>query len=260
MHLERVCERVNILGVGVSAISRPRALGAVLQAIREKRRGYLTFTSMHGVMEAQRDETLRRVYNNAFLCAPDGMSVVWPAKWYASQPTDRVYGPDFMLDLCQASVPRGIRHFLYGGSDGVAAELRRKLCARFPGLEIVGTYEPPFRALTPEEECDLKRRISSAKPDVIWVGISTPKQDLFMAAYLDKLDVTLMAGVGAAFNFHAGRVKQAPVWMQRSGLQWLYRLCQEPRRLWRRFILQNAQYVCLLLMQMLKIRRPKPLG
>jgi N-acetylglucosaminyldiphosphoundecaprenol N-acetyl-beta-D-mannosaminyltransferase len=245
--------------VGISAINRTGALEAALEAIRDKKRGYITFTSMCGIMEAQTDEALRHIYNNAFLCAPDGMSVVWPAKWYGARRLDRVYGPDFMLDVCQASANRGIRHFFYGGADGLTAELKRLLCAWFPGLQVVGTYEPPFRHLTPEEEAALRDQISSTKPDIMWIGIGTPKQDRFMAAYMGKLDVTLMAGVGAAFNFITGRVRQAPPWMQRWGLQWFHRLCQEPRRLWRRFTLMNAKYVFLLLLQMLHFRKANPL-
>jgi N-acetylglucosaminyldiphosphoundecaprenol N-acetyl-beta-D-mannosaminyltransferase len=254
-----VCPRVNILGVGLSAVNRPRALELVLEAIREKQRGYITFTTMHGVMEAQRDEALRCAYNNAFLCTPDGMSVVWPGKWYGFRQMGRVYGPDLMLDVCAASSKLGIRHFLYGGSNGLAAELQKILSARFPGLQVVGTYEPPFRPLNLEEEAALQKQISETKPDIMWIGVGTPKQDRFMAGHINKLDVTLMAGVGAAFDFHTGRIKQAPPWVQRSGLQWFYRLCQEPRRLWRRFLLLNASYVFLFLCQMLHLRRPKPL-
>jgi N-acetylglucosaminyldiphosphoundecaprenol N-acetyl-beta-D-mannosaminyltransferase len=258
-HEETPCDRVNILGVGISAIDLSRALEEVQLAILRKKRGYITFTSMHGIMEAQNDPQLRRTYNSAFLCLPDGMSVVWPAKWLGVKKLDRDYGPDFMRDFCEASVRHGIRHFFYGGFDGLAEELRTILSARFPGLRVVGTYEPPFRPLTLEEEAALQNQIALAKPDMMWIGIGTPKQDRFMAAHLDKLDVTVMAGVGAAFNFFTLRVKQAPEWMQRWGLQWFYRLCQEPRRLWRRFIILNAKYVFLVLLQMLHFRKAAPL-
>ncbi|MDB6032935.1 MAG: glycosyltransferase [Verrucomicrobiales bacterium] len=255
----KVCERVNVLGVGLSVINRPRALGIFIEAVKEERRGYITVTGVHGVMECQQDEALREIHNQAFLCTPDGMPMVWLGKLAGFRDMARVYGPDLMLDVCEASPKAGIRHFFYGGAHGVAAELKEKLSARFPGLEVVGTYEPPFRPLNPEEEAELKAIVSEARPDIIWVGLSTPKQERFMAEYLPKLNTTLMVGVGAAFDFHTGRVKQAPAWMQSVGLEWLYRLIQEPRRLWRRYLTNNPKFVFLLLCNWLGTKKTKPL-
>src|SRR3954464_12719939 len=241
----RVCERVNILGVGLSVISRQSALRLFLEALQERRRGYVTVTGVHGVMEAQRDESLRAILNEAFLCTPDGMPMVWLGKMAGFREIGRVYGPDFMLDVCQISPQENIRHFFYGGANGVAAELHEKLSLRFPGLTVAGTYEPPFRPLNSEEEAELKRLVDESRPDVLWVGLSTPKQERFMAEYISKLNVPLMVGVGAAFDFNTGRVKQAPDWMQAIGMEWFYRLCQEPRRLWKRYLTNNPKFLWL---------------
>lgn len=146
-------------------------------------------------------------------------------------------------------------HFFYGGAPGVTEELQAKLKARFPGARVVGTYCPPFRALTAEEEADLVTRVRETKPHMMWVGLSTPKQERFMAEYLPKLDVTLMAGVGAAFDFHSGRVRQAPRWVQRSGFEWLYRLCTQPRRLARRYLVNNPRFLFQLALQLGGLRK-----
>jgi N-acetylglucosaminyldiphosphoundecaprenol N-acetyl-beta-D-mannosaminyltransferase len=164
----------------------------------------------------------------------------------------RVYGPDLMLEVCGLT---GVRHFLYGGSNGTAALLEGKLKERFPAIQIVGTYEPPWRPLEPGEEAALQEQVRRARPDVLWVGLSTPKQERFMAEYLPKLEVTLMVGVGAAFDFHSGKVKQAPRWMQSAGLEWLYRLGQEPRRLWRRYLKNNPRFLWNAACQILRCKK-----
>jgi N-acetylglucosaminyldiphosphoundecaprenol N-acetyl-beta-D-mannosaminyltransferase len=155
----------------------------------------------------------------------------------------RVYGPDLMLDVCAWSETSGAKHFFYGGADGVADLLAGKLKEKFPRLQIVGIFTPPFRALNEMEVQGLQKRISETQPDIFWVGLSTPKQEKFMAEFLPKLDATLMFGVGAAFDFHSGRMSQAPRWMQRSGLEWLFRLGSEPRRLWKRYLRNNPLFV-----------------
>jgi N-acetylglucosaminyldiphosphoundecaprenol N-acetyl-beta-D-mannosaminyltransferase len=235
-------KRVNVLGVGISVLNLRTALDAIADAVRARRKGYICVTGVHGVMEAQADENFRRILNGAFLCTPDGMPMVWAGKLAGHAEMRRVYGPDLMLDVCAWSETSGCRHFFYGGADGVAELLAAKLKGKFPKLEVVGTYTPPFRALTADEEKKMQEQIAAARPDIFWVGLSTPKQEKFMAEFLPKLDVTLMAGVGAAFDFHAGRVKQAPLWMQRSGLEWFYRLCQEPRRLAKRYLKNNPRF------------------
>lgn len=246
---ENQSKRVNVLGVGLSILNLKLALEAIGDALARKRKGYICVTGVHGVMEAQQDPRFCAILNRSFLNTPDGMPMVWLGKLNGHREMDRVYGPDLMLLVCEYTRDHGYTHFLYGGADGVAQELQRKLEAKFPGIKIVGTYTPPFRPLNETEEADLIRLVAEKKPDIIWVGLSTPKQEKFMAQYQDKFAATLMFGVGAAFDFHAGRVRQAPRWMQRSGLEWFFRLCCEPRRLWRRYFRNNPLFVFRILCQ-----------
>jgi N-acetylglucosaminyldiphosphoundecaprenol N-acetyl-beta-D-mannosaminyltransferase len=235
--------RVNVLGVGVSTLNLPTALAAVAEAVTSRRKGYICVTGVHGVMEAQDDPAFRRILNDAFLCTPDGMPMVWMGRLRGHSEMGRVYGPDLMLAVCEWSRTRPCRHFFYGGAPGVAELLRDKLTQRFPGLQVAGCYTPPFRPLEATEVQDLQTQIRSLKPDILWVGLSTPKQEKFMAEFLPQFDVTLMVGVGAAFDFHSGRIRQAPRWIQRSGLEWFYRLCWEPRRLAGRYLRNNPRFV-----------------
>jgi N-acetylglucosaminyldiphosphoundecaprenol N-acetyl-beta-D-mannosaminyltransferase len=247
-------ERVDILGVGLSAINLDLALKAVARALAQKAKGYVCVTGVHGVMEAQKDENLRACLNRSFLNTPDGMPMVWLGKRHGFREMSRVYGPDLMLLVCEFTRDKGYTHFLYGGAEGVAQELKQRLEAKFPGIKIAGTHTPPFRPLTAEEEAGVIGRVNQLKPDIIWVGLSTPKQEKFMAHYWQRLDATLMFGVGAAFDFHAGRVRQAPRWVQRSGLEWLFRLTQEPRRLGPRYLKNNSLFLLYLLRDRLRRR------
>ena len=248
-------ERVNVLGVGISAINLPSALAAIADAVRARRKGYICVTGVHGVMEAQADTAFRKILNGAFLCTPDGMPMVWAGKLSGHSGMSRVYGPDLMLDICAWSEKNPCRHFFFGGAPGVAEALRDKLTARFPGLQVAGCYTPPFRALNAEEQKQLQETVRAARPDILWVGLSTPKQEKFMAEFLPRLDVTLMIGVGAAFDFLSGRVKQAPRWMQRSGLEWCYRLGREPRRLARRYFRNNPLFAAKIAAQFFGLKK-----
>ncbi len=252
-------QKVNVLGVGISVLNLQTALAAIADAIKSRRKGYICVTGVHGVMEAQADADFKNILNRAFLCTPDGMPMVWAGKLNNHREISRVYGPDLMLDVCAWSEKSGCRHFFYGGADGVAELLAQKLKAKFPKLEIAGIFTPPFRALNSDEEKKLAEQIHISQPDILWVGLSTPKQEKFMAEYLPKLDLTLMVGVGAAFDFHSGRVKQAPRWMQRSGLEWFYRLCSEPRRLAKRYFRNNPLFVLKFSSQLLGLKKyPAP--
>jgi N-acetylglucosaminyldiphosphoundecaprenol N-acetyl-beta-D-mannosaminyltransferase len=235
-------KRVNVLGVGISVLNLKTALDEIAAAVRERRKGYICVRDAHGVMLAQKDAAFRRILNEAFLCTPDGMPMVWMGRLRGHREMSRVYGPDLMLEVCAWSEKNPCRHFFYGGVEGVAGLLAKKLKEKFPKLEVIGTYTPPFRPLNAGEEKELQEMISVAKPDIMWVGLSTPKQEKFMVEFLPKLDVTLMIGVGAAFDFHAGRVRQAPRWMQRSGLEWLFRMACEPRRLGKRYLKNNPLF------------------
>jgi N-acetylglucosaminyldiphosphoundecaprenol N-acetyl-beta-D-mannosaminyltransferase len=217
--------------------------------------GYICVTGVHGIIEAQSDTQFRNILNSSFLTTPDGMPTVWLGHLDGFEDMTRVYGPDFMLALCERSVEKGYRHFLYGGKPGVAEQLRDELTARFPGIRFAGTYTPPFRPLNAQEEESLRLQIQETQADILWCGLSTPKQERFMAAYRDRLPVKLMVGVGAAFDLLSGNLSEAPDWMKKSGLQWLYRLIKEPRRLWRRYLLNNPRFVALVCMQKLGLKR-----
>ena len=241
--------RANILGVGVSAINLGQALETITKWIEDGERRYVCVSGVHGLMECQRDATLRRIHNQAGLVTPDGMPLVWLSRLKGFAGVRRVYGPDLMLDCCRVSIERGYRHFLYGGAEGVPELLAQRLRQRFPGLRIVGCLSPPFRPLTPEEDESIVRRINDADPDIVWVGLSTPKQERWMHAHRDRVLAPVLVGVGAAFDFHAGLKRQAPRWMRHSGLEWLFRLGTEPRRLWRRYLVNNPLFLGHLLRQ-----------
>ena len=248
--------RVNVLGVGLSVLNQGRAREILFGTVDQNLRGYVTVTGVHGVTECQTDPKLRDIHNHAFLCTPDGMPMVWMGKLRGHAAMSRVYGPDLMLNLCGHSVARGYTHFFYGGNTGVADDLRHTLENRFPGLRVVGTYCPPFRPLNADERADLQRTIDDLKPDFFWVGLSTPKQERFMAEYLPLLTGTkIMLGVGAAFDLLTGRIRQAPGWMQRNGLEWFYRLTQEPKRLARRYLVNNPLFVGRILLQLTGARK-----
>ena len=247
--------RVNVLGVGISVLNLRTALAAIAAAVRERRKGYICVTGVHGVMEAQADPAFKQILNAAFLCTPDGMPMVWAGKLAGHREMGRVYGPDLMLAVCAWSETSGAKHFFYGGADGVAERLAQKLREKFPKLQVAGTFTPPFRALNAVEETSLAAQIAAAAPDIFWVGLSTPKQEKFMAEFLPRLDATLMVGVGAAFDFHSGRVRQAPRWMQRGGLEWLYRLGCEPRRLAGRYLRNNPRFVLKFLGQLAGVKK-----
>ena len=247
--------RVNVLGVGVSVLNLTSALTALTHAVAERRKGYVCVTGVHGVSEAQEDPEFRRILNRAVLNTPDGMPMVWLGRLAGRRAMGRVYGPDLMTLVMRESVARGWRHFFYGGANGTAERLRAVLTAKFPGLQVTGTYEPPFRPLNDVEQAALTAQVAAAKPDMFWVGLSTPKQERFMAANLAQLDTTLMLGVGAAFDMLAGTKSQAPRWMQGSGLEWFYRLCQEPRRLGPRYLKNNPLFALRALGQLSGLRR-----
>jgi N-acetylglucosaminyldiphosphoundecaprenol N-acetyl-beta-D-mannosaminyltransferase len=250
--------RVDVLGVGVSAIDMPAALATIEDWITRRERHYVCVTNVHVVIEAQRDPKLMRVLNQSGLTTPDGMPLVWAAHRAGARTVQRVYGPDLMLEVCAVAARRGWTCFLLGGRAGVPERLRERLEARFPGLRIVGTESPPFRALDADEDAALVARLNAARPDIVWVGLGAPKQELWMADHVTRLDAAVLLGVGAAFDIHAGTLAQAPPWMQRSGLEWLYRLAREPRRLWRRYLVTNPRFLWGILRQPPRMREPEP--
>ncbi len=253
--------RANVLGVGVHAIDLSSAASIIESAVREGTKGYVCVTSVHGVMEAQRDPEFRDILNRALLVTPDGMPTVWVGRMQGNSTMRRVFGPDLMLEVCRRSTETGIRHFLYGGNPGIAAELAEGLRRRFPGITVVGTFTPPFRPLAPTEQLALERQLETTLPDIVWVGLSTPKQEKFMAANFRRLPCKIMVGVGAAFDIHTGHVKDAPKWIKDAGLQWAHRLCQEPGRLWKRYLVNNSAFLIAIGLQLAGLRRhPLPLS
>jgi len=210
---------------------------------------YICVTSVHGIVTALKAPAFRTALNGADVVTPDGMPVVWAMRSFGISTQERVYGPTLMLELCRQAAALGHRVFLYGARTETLESLSNRLCARFPGLCIAGTYSPPFRPLTPEEDASCIRMIQESGADLVFVGLSTPKQEAWMVSHRDSLPGTVLIGVGAAFDFHAGRVKQAPAWMQKRGLEWLFRLCMEPGRLWRRYLLETPVFLPLWALQ-----------
>lgn len=247
--------RVNILGVRVSVLTVPDAVATVERWIADGERRYVCVTGVHGVMESRRDPALRAIHNAAGLVTADGMPLVWLSRRRGYPAAERVYGPDLMLALCERAAARGYSNFLMGGAPGTPERLAERLCARFPGLRIAGTFSPPFRPMTPEEDAALVARINAARPDIVWVGLSTPKQERWMAEHRAALGASALIGVGAAFDFLSSRKRQAPVWMRRRGLEWLFRLATEPRRLARRYFVNNTMFLAALLLEALGWRQ-----
>lgn len=245
----------NVLGVKISAVDLRSAVDLADRWISSTAgHGYICATGVHGVMEARADADLRRILNHAFLNVPDGMPMTWVGHLQGLRDMDRVFGPDLMMAMCRVSVQRGYRNFLYGGKPGVAELLSESLQKKFPGLQVVGTYTPPFRSLTPQEEKEALAKVQECEPHIVWVGLSTPKQERFMAQYVEYFQVPLMFGVGAAFDYHTGSIRDSPAWVKRMGLQWLHRLAQDPRRLWKRYLLNNPAFLWQIASQFLRLK------
>ena len=247
--------RVDVLGVPISAITLDAAVDRVTAWVESGAREYVCVTGVHGVVECQRDPALLEVHRRAGMVTPDGMPMVWSGRWAGAE-IERVYGPDLMLALCERASRRRWGVFLYGGREGVPERLAERLVARYPGLRIVGTLSPPFRPLTEDEDEAAVAAINAAAPDLVWVGLSTPKQERWMADHVGRLRTGVLLGVGAAFDIHAGVVRQAPRWMQRAGLEWLFRLLVEPGRLWRRYLRSNPRFVVSILRRPPSLRAP----
>lgn len=250
--------RANVLGLRIDAVNMTTAVEAIEHAAASGYKGYVCVAGVHGVMEAFRDRDLARVFADAFLVVPDGMPTVWIGHLQGFTQMDRVFGPDLMLELVGRSQTNGLSHFLCGGVDGVAENLGRTLQRAFPLARIVGTYTPPFRSMTTAEEDQLVEMLNSLSPDIVWVGLSTPKQESLMARLQSRLSPMVMIGVGAAFDFHTGRIKDSPGWVKRSGMQWCHRLIQEPSRLWKRYLVNNSQFLVYMAMQFSGLRRFDP--
>ncbi|NQU43703.1 WecB/TagA/CpsF family glycosyltransferase [bacterium] len=226
--------RRNILGVHCDFLGYEDVLETI-QSWREKgERHYITVVNPHSVLLCRRDSGMRQAVARAALTLPDGIGVVVAARILGHHQAGRVTGPALMLNLCDWGRRYGFRHYFYGGAKGVADELIQRLSNQFPGMEVAGSYCPPFRELTPEEDQGAIERINAAKPDIVWIGLGAPKQEKWIADHSGQVDGAVMIGVGAAFDFHSGRIQWAPQWVRRCGLEWAWRLVREPRRLWKR--------------------------
>lgn len=249
MSAEAVLDRVRmvpsfrVLGVRVDVVQIPDAIQVLETWIHDRGPArYVAVTGMHGVSEARENPHFRGVLDSADLVVADGMPLVWLGRWQGhNKMKRRVYGPELMETFCRETGSK-YRHFFYGGAPGIADELARVEHERY-GIQIAGTYCPPFRPLTDDEEREVQSLVEAAAPDVLWVGLSTPKQEQWMFAHRDTLRVPVMLGVGAAFDLNTGRLKQAPPWMRENGMEWLFRLCAEPRRLWSRYIVNGSKFV-----------------
>jgi N-acetylglucosaminyldiphosphoundecaprenol N-acetyl-beta-D-mannosaminyltransferase len=252
-------EAIDVLGVPVSAVDYDGALDWMDGTVAARGSGYVCVAATHTVMVAQEDPETMDAVLGASLVVPDGQPLVWALRALGRPLPDRVYGPDLMLRHCARAAEQGTRIFLYGGrNQGALVQLTLNLRRRFPGLRIVGGCSPPFRDLDADELDTIADEINRTGADVVWVGIGVPKQEKWMAAMRERLDAPVLVGVGAAFDFHAGLVPQAPAWMQSSGLEWAFRLAQEPRRLWRRYLRYNPRFVAGFVSQLARSRRVRP--
>lgn len=249
--------RSNVLGVEFVAEPLHTVRKAVAEVLSDTRRqtAYLCPSGVHGVIEAHTDPTFKAILNEATFNVADGMPIVFVNRMTGYPDSERAFGPDIMWAILEDSVATGASHFFYGGKRGVAEALARRLEADIEGLVVAGTYSPPFRPLTPEEEDEVVREINSSGADVIWVGLSTPKQERWIARMRDRLNVKLLCSVGAAFDYHTGSIKPAPKLMKALALEWLYRLLQEPRRLWKRYLKIVPAFLFLITLQLLGLRR-----
>ena len=249
-------DTVDVLGVPLALTDYDRTMDWMDATIAERRRGYLIPAAVHAVMVAHEDaETRAAMLGESALSVPDGQPLVWAMKLLGRRDASRVYGPELMARYCERAAGNGTRMFLYGGrNQGALVQLALNLRRRHPGIKIVGGYSPPFRDLDGEERQAIADEINRTRADVVWVGIGQPKQEKWMAQMQDAVDAPVMVGVGAAFDFHAGLVPQAPAWMQSVGLEWVFRLAHEPRRLWRRYARYNPLFVVRFARQLLDQR------
>jgi N-acetylglucosaminyldiphosphoundecaprenol N-acetyl-beta-D-mannosaminyltransferase len=247
---------VDVLGVPLALTDYERTLDWLDEMVEQRRHGFVCVCNVHTVMASDEDPELRGALARSAINVPDGQPLVWAINALGHSLAERVYGPELMARACARAALSGQRFYLYGGrNQGALVQLALNLRQRYPGVKIVGGYSPPHRPLTDEEQQAVAREINHSRADVVWAGIGVPKQEKWMAQMRPNLDAAVLIGVGAAFDFHAGLVPQAPNWIQESGLEWAYRLAHEPRRLWRRYARYNPRFVAAFVRQLVGSRR-----
>jgi len=250
-----VIDSIKILGVNVSAVNLDIACRMIDQFIRRKSKSYICIAPVSTIISCQEDDDYKEVINEADMVTPDGMPLVWIARMRGYKDVRRTYGPDLMLAVLNDGQKKNYRHFLYGATPETLDKLMTALKEKFPAINIAGHYAPPFRSFNEGEDQIIVDMINQSNSDILWVGLGSPKQDFWMQRHRDKINVPVIMGVGAAFDFLSGQKKQAPRWMQRSGLEWLFRLVQEPGRLWKRYLLGNSKFMWLLLKDFARKKR-----
>lgn len=243
-------ESYNVLGVPMSVTTLDTASAAIVRWAKDDKARFVFIRDVHGIIQAKGDDRLMSLHQKASMVTPDGMPLVWLGQ-HAGHDVSRTCGPDLMEKVLVESPHTGLKHYFYGGKPGVAEQLKSGFETRIPGLKVVGVDTPPFRLLTSSELADVASEINRSGADVVWIGVSTPKQEYLMDMLAMHVGATLI-GVGAAFDFHTGLVSRAPKWMQHSGLEWLWRLSSEPKRLWRRYLLLAPKFVLLVALEKIK--------
>lgn len=243
---EPAVDGYDVLGVRISAVNPLKAEAVIAGMIARRAKGYVCVAPVATVMACQKDPDYRALVNNATMVTPDGAPIAWLGRLVGHQDVRRTYGPGLMEQLCDHGRALGWRHFFYGGTPEACTQLERLLKARFPGIDIVGKLSPPYTPQAMPLAVDVARLINAAKPDIIWVGLGAPKQDFWNVINRPVLEAPVLVGIGAAFDFISGLKPQAPGWMGSMGLEWLFRLGCEPRRLWRRYLIGNTVFVWLL--------------
>lgn len=235
--------RIDVLGVGISLVDVDLAIAEVGRWIRDGEQHYVCVTGVHGVMESQDHADLMTIHNRSGLTVADGMPMFWAGRYVGARRLGRVRGPDLLPAMCRMATDNRWTSYFYGGAPGTAEALVERLVEQFPGFRVAGWHCPPFRELTMEEDVAVVAEINACAPDLIWVGLSTPKQERWMADHVGRVKASALLGVGAAFDVHAGLIRQAPPWIQNSGFEWLFRIFCDPRRLWRRYLYNNPRFV-----------------
>lgn len=251
MNSQKIKRNLKVGKIEFNAATQEQLLTIIEQLSTDEYSPYVTFTGMQIVVGAEKSSKIKKAQDNATICAVDGMPIHWMAKMKKIE-SERCGGPDIMDKIIEIGVSKGYRHFFYGSTDEVLGLLKVRLEKKYPGIQIVGMYSPPFRPLTEEEDEQVVKMINEANADFVWVGLGAPKQDFWMEEHQYKLKDTKMMGVGAAFNFFAGTVKRAPIFMQKIGMEWLYRLIMEPKYLWKRYILNGPKFFLIFIKELIQ--------